>query len=90
MDLNIYVDAIMQKLIDAKFYSEVEEYDLRKTISKYLTDEYNEKVELLQLQVDMENMKGSIKDVEYYRTKLTEIKSHIISLTRELGKTHKD
>ena len=90
MDLSIYVDAVMQKLKDAKFYSEMEEQEVKKSIEMYLVNEYNDKVELLQLEADMENSRGKIRDIDYYKSKLTEIKSYIITLTRELSKTSKD
>ena len=90
MDLSIYVDAIMQKLKDDKVYSEIEEKELQRIIEDHLTNEYKDRVALLQLEMDLEDSKGNIRDVDYYRSKLTEIKSYIISLTRELYKSKKE
>jgi len=90
MDLDIYVEAIMLKLEDAKYYSELSEDELKQSIDKYLTNEYNDRIALLQLEVDLENARGTIKDADFYRSKLTSIKSYIISLTRELSKSTKD
>lgn len=90
MDLTIYVDAIMHKLKDANYYSELDEVELRRSIESYLVSEYNDRVALLQLEVDMETAKGRISDMDYYRSKLTDIKSYMISLTREIGKIKKD
>ena len=90
MDLSIYVDAIVQKMKDVGFYSEIEEKELRFIIEKYLRNEYNDRVALLNLEIDLNNQRGDIKDREYYRSKITDIKSHIITLTRELGKISKD
>lgn len=90
MDLRVYVDAVMQKLEDAQYYSEIEKVELRFIIDKYLRDAYNDRVDLLNLEVDMETAKGTLKDMEFYRSKLTDIKSHVISLTRELSQTKKD
>tara|TARA_R100000951_G_scaffold106508_1_gene101146 strand:- start:830 stop:1102 length:273 start_codon:yes stop_codon:yes gene_type:complete len=90
MDLTIYVDAVMQKLEDAKYYSEIEKVELRFIINKYLKNEYNDRIALLNLEVDMEQAKGTLRDSDYYRTKLNEIKSYMITLTREIGQIKKD
>lgn len=90
MDLKIYVDAIIQKLHDANCYSEVGEPDMRLIIEKYLTKEYNDRIAILNLQIDIESSQGVLKDMEYYRSKVTDIKSHIITLTREVGKISLD
>lgn len=90
MDLKVYVDAIIQKLIDANYYSEVEEADLRYIIEKHLTKEYNDRIALLNLEIDIENSKGKLKDMDYYRSKVTDIKSHLISITREIGRISLD
>jgi len=90
MDLRVYVDAVMQKLEDAKYYSEIEKVELRFIIEKYLKDEYNDRIALLNLEVDMETAKGNLKDMDYYRNKVNDIKSHMITLTRELGQIKKD
>ena len=90
MDLSVYVDAVMQKLEDAKYYSEIEKVELRFIIEKYLKDEYNDRIALLNLEVDMETAKGNLKDMDYYRNKVNDIKSHMITLTRELGQIKKD
>lgn len=89
MDLTVYVDSVMYKLEDAQYYSEIEKVELRFIIKKYLTEEYNDRIALLNLEVDMENAKGSLKDSDYYRTKLNEIKSYLITLTRELSQVKK-
>jgi len=89
MDLRVYVDAVMQKLEDANYYSEIEKDELRFIIHKYLKDEYNDRIALLNLEADMETAKGNIKDVEYYKNKVNEIKSHMITMTRELGQINK-
>lgn len=90
MDLSVYVEAIMQKLDQSNYYSEIEESELKYNIQTYLMNEYNEKVALLQLEIDAENSQGRTKDTEFYRKKLTDIKSHMIFLTREVGKISKD
>lgn len=90
MDLSIYVDAIMQKLMQANYYSEIEERELKSRIEKYLLNEYNDRISLLQLQIDLENAQGKIKDMDFYRSKLTDIKSYMVTLTREVGKVSKD
>ena len=90
MELSIYVDTIIHKFKNAKYYSEIEESEIRFVVEKYLRNEYNDRVVLLNLEIDMANARGEVKDIAFYRTKLTEIKSHIITLTRELGKTSLD
>ncbi len=90
MDLKIYVDTIIQKLTDANYYSEVEEDSLRHTIEKFLTKEYNDRIAILNLEIDLENSRGKLKDMEFYRSKVTDIKSYLITLTREIGKTSID
>jgi len=90
MDLRIYVDAVMQKLEDANYYSEIEKVELRFIIEKRLKEEYNDRIALLNLEVDMETSKGTLKDSDYYRSKLNEIKSYMITLTREIGQIKKD
>jgi hypothetical protein len=90
MDLKIYVDNVMYKLEDANYYSEIEKIELRFVIEKHLREEYNDRIALLNLEVDMETAKGTLKDNDYYRSKLNEIKSYMITLTRELSQANKD
>lgn len=90
MDLSIYVDAVMQKLKQANMYCEMEEIEVRNTIEQYFVSEYNDRVAVLQLQLDMDNAKGKMVDRDYYRQKMTEIKSYMLTLTREVGKISKD
>lgn len=90
MELRIYVDAVMQKLKDANYYTELKEYELRPIVEQYLRSEYNDRVALLNLEIDMTNARGEALDPEFYRSKLTDITSYIITLTRELGRVSLD
>ena len=89
MDINVYVDAAIQKIQNSNHYSELTEKELRYVIESYIKDKYNDEVALFNLQMDMEQARGKIADIEKFKEKVEEIKRKMLKLTQELSKVTK-
>lgn len=77
----------MDKMRNAGFYSEIEEYELIDQIETYLKTEYNKRVELAAFEYDMSIASNKPHTADEVTSKMASIKSEMITIIRELSKT---
>lgn len=87
MDLDVYVNAVMEKMEKYNFYTELSKAELRQSIYDYLKEEYDILVAELTLRADMDQARGVIHDPEWYTKEITNIKTRMIELATELART---
>ena len=90
MDLSIYIDMIMKELQQSNYYTELDDRKLENIITQYLYDEYDRAIEELQFEADIKHSKNTVEENQYYKSRLVDIKSKMISLVREISKSKKD
>lgn len=90
MDIQPYVDLIIDKFRTAKGYSEIEFDKLSKTLFNYLNNIYYKEIEALAIKIDTENELDVLPDIERYKKEHMEIKTRILRKAKEIGMTQKE
>lgn len=90
MDIQPYVDLIIDKFKNAKGYSEIEDEKLSKILYSYLNRIYHEEIEALAIKIDTEHELDVWPDLERYKKETMEIKTKILKKTREIAQTKKE
>lgn len=85
IDVNKYVNLVFEKLNNIEFYSEVDLKDLEKTITAHLKAVYDDKIEALSLQFDIDRHKGLPIDSDRYKEEYAKIRREIMAEAYEIS-----
>lgn len=89
IDINRYVDIVMEKLDSIDFYSELSKNELEAVVHKKLSNIYNEKITALSLQFDIDKHRGLLIDNERYKKEYDKIRREILTEAHDIALSSK-
>ena len=90
IDIDKYAILAMDKLEMSGYYSEMDPAELLESIRSYLSEVYNDRVSILSLKLDLEQINGGPISNDKYKQEYNDIRREIVDIVNQLSMTSKE